>query len=401
MLNKICISVICGILFGGCVEPFEIETTETFESALVIEATITDEEKQQLIRLSRTNKLGELDPQSESGAQVTVVDDVQSQFTFMETDPGVYLSTSTFSAQPNRSYQLIISTNDGRRYASDATELTQGPEIVEVYAERGTNDFGDEGMFIFLNSSDPANNSGYYRYEYEETYKIIAPFWNTLEAIVVNDVFPDYEVGTRLRDQEEQICYNTVISNDIILTSTNGLNGNRVTQFPVRFIRSDNYILSHRYSILVKQFSQSLQAFTFYETLKKFAESENFFSENQPGFLAGNVFSMTDSEEPVLGYFGVSSVSSKRIFFDYTDFYPVEPLPPYATGCTVLSTPLFRTPCLGICDSPLIESIKAERLEFFQFNTEGIGNEPFLMVPRACGDCTALGDNVIPEFWVE
>ena len=59
----------------------------------------------------------------------------------------------------------------------------------------------------------------------------------------------------------------------------------------VRFINRNNYIISHRYSILVRQFVQSNEAFTFYETLNDLSRNESLFSETQPGFLAGNVSS--------------------------------------------------------------------------------------------------------------
>ncbi len=35
--------------------------------------------------------------------KVKVVDDIQNEYTFPETDPGTYMSTSAFSVQPNRS----------------------------------------------------------------------------------------------------------------------------------------------------------------------------------------------------------------------------------------------------------------------------------------------------------
>ena len=45
--------ILFGFIINGCVEPFEFNQ-ETFESALVIEATITNELKTHEITLSRT-----------------------------------------------------------------------------------------------------------------------------------------------------------------------------------------------------------------------------------------------------------------------------------------------------------------------------------------------------------
>ena len=55
--NKIKYLVVFLMLIS-CVEPFEIKTID-FESALVVEATITDELKNHVVKLSRAFKLEE------------------------------------------------------------------------------------------------------------------------------------------------------------------------------------------------------------------------------------------------------------------------------------------------------------------------------------------------------
>ena len=59
------------LLTFSCIEEIEFET-ETFESALVIEATITNEMKVHEILLSRTFRFEEDGPMPESGASVTI-----------------------------------------------------------------------------------------------------------------------------------------------------------------------------------------------------------------------------------------------------------------------------------------------------------------------------------------
>ena len=55
--------------------------------------------------------------------------------------------------------------------------MGQTIEIEDVYAERIINENNSEGMAIFVDSFDPTGNSRYYRYELEETYRVIAPDW--------------------------------------------------------------------------------------------------------------------------------------------------------------------------------------------------------------------------------
>lgn len=382
------------LLFSACVEPFTPETV-TFESALVIEATITNEMRQQRINLSRAFAFESDGPQAERSATVSVIDELGNEQAFVESTPGVYLSSNSFSAQPNLGYRLMVSTTDGRTYTSDVTQLTASTQIDDLYAERITNDDGVEGMAIFVDSFDPTRSANNYRYEYEETYKIIAPFYRP------TDLAESPEGGCDPikvpRNPDEQTCFTTDISNTIILTNTNGLTEDRVNRFLVRFVNRNNYIITHRYSILVRQYVQSNAAYTFFETLNSFSGSESLFSESQPGFLNGNVFSQNDANEKVLGYFDVASVTEQRIFFDYTDFFPGEDLPPYANPCRENAPPLAT-----MAGCVLVPLIINNQVKYSDDNgTPQQGEGPYLVVPRVCGDCTALGETMVPEFWVE
>ncbi|MCK5402404.1 MAG: DUF4249 domain-containing protein [Flavobacteriaceae bacterium] len=410
------------LILSGCVEEIDIMTETEFESALVIEATITNELKHQEILLSRAFPLDSVGSSPERNANVKVVDDVQNEFVFQETDPGKYASTSVFSAEPNRSYTLQITTDDGRPYTSQSALLTQNTQIDNLVAERGFNENGIEGVSIFVDSFDPTGNSKFYRYTYEETYKVIAPWYSPNDLIINNDDFPyppdfldrfdtgleiiEFFVIKQLREEQEQICYNTVRSNEIIIENTNLFEEDRIDGLKVRFINRNNYIISHRYSILVKQYVQTSEAHQFYKSLKELSSSESLFSQTQPGFLVGNVFSESDSSEKVLGFFEVSSVSSKRVYFNYKDLFPGEILPPYYINCTYFFSPalITRDMLTGIItESPLQDAIKRgeQFLEENLLDGELVIGAPYEMVLPPCGDCTVLGSNVVPDFWVE
>jgi hypothetical protein len=382
----------------SCVEEIDfVEPNQTFESALVIDATITNESKQQIIYLSRTYAFEEDGPNPESGATVKIESD-QGVYIFTETDSGTYISDITFAAQNNVNYQLIINTNDNKTYSSNTLQLTQSTEIDNLYAARETNDYGVNGMAIYLDSYDPTNNSKFYRYTYEETYKIIAPYWNSEEIELVDAL--TCEVNLRDRIQEERVCYNTIPSTNINLESTNGLTEDRVDRHLVRFIDSNDFILSWRYSIKVRQYIQSLEAYNYYNTLKGFSGEGSLFSQTQPGFINGNILSEDYPDEKVIGFFDVSTVSEKRMFFNFDDFYDGEPLPDYVSFCYVL--PLDQYTISGNCGG-LISSLIADNSAYIE-GASKVGSltvGPFYMVLRACGDCTALGTNIVPEFWEE
>ncbi|MEM9363671.1 MAG: DUF4249 domain-containing protein [Bacteroidota bacterium] len=390
--------VVLTLFFTSCVETFEPET-EIFESALIVEATLTNEDKRQQVLLARTFRLEEDGPNPESSATIRVVDDQQNTFVFEEVEPGKYLSVQTFFAAPDRQYQLSIVTSDGRTYGSDSASLTPESQILDLYASREENSNGQDGIAILVDSQGNQSGTQSFRFQYEETYQIIAPRWVAVDAVVVRERPSPAIVVLEPKTEEQRVCYNTVLSNTIILGDTEDTNQSGLIRFPVRFIGRDNFIISHRYSILVKQFAQTREAFAFYETLNEFSsQTESLFSQVQPGFLTGNVFSLESESENVLGFFEVSSVTSRRIFFDYEDFFPGEPLPPYASDCSLEFTPDLLPSSPGGA-SPLVQAINSLRQKFVEAG--GDENRPFVLVNRPCGDCTALGSNLIPEFWEE
>ncbi len=376
----------------NCIEPFEPEAVD-YKSAIVIEATITDEYKNQEIVVSRTFALDTTGPYRESGAKVQITDTNGAVHGFEEKVEGAYISQTPFEAETGVGYILSVIASDGTTYKSTQVRTPSPTKIDSIYAKRDVKDDGaSEGMFIYIDTYDPTGSNTYYRYKYEETHKIIAPFWTNMESYIIDNAID--LVGLRLRDREEQVCYRTNGSKDLILANTVQFLENRISKFPIRFIDRNDYILSHRYSILVKQYAQSLEAHTFYKVLNKLSGSDNMFSQVQTGFLEVNISSLDNNEEQVIGFFEVSTISEKGLFFSYFDFFNGEPRPPYIIEC----------PFLWYLDA-FVSDIKREATAYWDDNNGQYGQflkpAPYIFVPVGCGDCNVYGSNIVPDFWVE
>lgn len=381
----ICISIAFFAL--SCTEPFNLKSID-FEDALIIEAIITDEVKYQEIKLSRTFSLEEFTPTKESNAQVIIIDEAQNTYEFEETDPGVYMSKIPFRATQNNNYTLTVITNNGKIYKSQPTQLPNTAPLNNLYAAAEIDkDTGNENISIYIDGFNSSPNSKYYRYEYEETYKILTPSWVDGEFSISNTGQLSWS-ELCCRPIEKMVCYNTVVSDSIIQFKVENASQENPSAFRVRAINKDNPIIRTRYSILVKQYAQSLEAFTFYKVLNKFSSSEDVFSQNQPGFFSGNLFSVDNSKEKVVGYFDISSVSIKRIFFNFSDFYPNDAIPPYFEDCTIFQ----------INDiNKLTEAVINNEVVFHSLVVDELPN----VVSAACGDCTKIGTTSKPDFWVD
>lgn len=386
-IKNIVLYTFLAVLFNGCTETYPL-LTNTYEEVIVIEATLTNELKNQEIKITRTSKFEDESVQAETGAKVTVKDDQGNEYLFVE-NAGIYKSQTAFQAVSNRAYTLEITAKDGKIYQSAPQLLTTVNPIASVVPALATNKDNETGIQINVNSYDAAKTSKYYRYDYEESYKIVAPRWNTLKIIATGL----QTVNLIANDPNTKTCYSTKKSTDIILVNTNEKTEDRVN-LPIRFIDENNYIIGQRYSILVKQYVENLEAYTFHRTLRDMSGPTSILSPKQPGLISGNIKCINDSGTKVIGFFDVASYSETRIFFNYQDFFPAKPIP-YFSSCEDIPFNF----CFGGegCEGEtMIYNINKELVTYI-----GNSGTKYTLVGAECGDCTSFSSNVKPSFWTE
>lgn len=434
--SKLIYRIIFGLVFLAsliaCVEELEIDTLtdDSASNLLVVEAVLTDELKTQTVLLSRSDSRLDLETDTvyspyltpgatpydsvavESGATVKVMGNNGSEFMFTEGEPGKYYSNSPFALEMGTQYTLDITTRSGNGYVSGPVQVMGTAGISEVYAERAINDEGIEGVAIYVDSEPLSGDSQYFRYTYEETYKIVAPLWTPYDFELTNydktTDPPTYNLEIVEREIQNRVCYNTVASNNINVLTIAGNSSAKIARHLVRFISKENFIIAQRYSILVKQLVESQDANSYFGVLEDFSQSESLFSQVQTGPIYSNIHRKDGSEENVLGYVEAVGATEKRLFFNYVDFFPDEELPSYAFdyNCSFQTALLYNPPPPPSCPQPLLDRIEANIVTFYSVYDESLVPNascpgPYIFVPRICGDCTLLGANVVPEFWVE
>jgi len=388
-LNNVIVFFLLALLLNSCTETYPL-LTNTFEEVIVVESTITNELKNQEIKITKTAKFEDENYLPESGAKVFVTDDQGNQYDFKE-DGERYISEVEFQAQPGTKYQLHINTKDGKSFESSAETLSVINPMQNVVAAVEKKD-NVNGVGIRIKSFDPAHKANYYRYEYEETYKVVAPKWSSIKATL-------NENGQLLlvpNSQTTQVCYGNKKNTELLLVNTNNLSEDRV-DFMARFISDQDYIITTRYSILVKQYIESLAAFNYYATLKKISGSGGILSPVQPGFLSGNIKAV-NSNDKIAGYFDVASVSTERIYFNYNDLFPGAFPPPYVVDCKEYcyggegSVP---EPCTH--SLPYSDDLGQRLINYYS----GYEGSFIFWVNAPCGDCTTVASNIKPTFWTD
>lgn len=399
-MKKNILLLLAFLILVSCTDPYTLKTNN-YEEALVIEATITNELKHQAIKISKTYRLEETAPTTVADAVVYITDNFGNSYEFQEQNDR-YVSVNEFQAEPNVQYKLKIITDDGKSYSSTNETLTHITPIDNVVTNVVTKN-GIKGIDIVAQSFDATKSSKYYRYEYEETSKIIAPKWVPVKAIASYTPSPG-TITLEPRTYEAKTCFTTKNSDKIILTNTNDLTEDRVN-YPVRFIKSTDYIIANRYSILVRQFVQNLASYTYYKTLKEISESASILSQNQPGFFNGNIKRVENPDEKVIGFFEVSSVSTKRIFFNFHDVLPLENYPKYPYKCEIDPQNNSEN-ILRFCFSSIDVTCQGYLLLSLFYNNQAVyyassGADEFEIYPTPCGDCTSFSSNIIPSFWID
>ena len=403
------------LVMTSCTEPYALQSLEK-QNSLVVEATFTNELKKHEIKLSRTTTLESTTPEYEKNAVVYISDDHGNIFEF-EPNQNSYISRNEIQAVPDTRYKLHIITEGGKTYTSTEQTLPNINEMQSLIPVAKTNDKGNLGVEIQINSFDPLKKSLYYRFEFEETSKIVTPKWSPFETILLNQPMicpgngsPGFEtIGFITKQHDGRICYDTKHSNTILLTNTNNLLEDRVTNFPIRFIETTDYKIGERYTILAKQYVVSLETYTYYSRLKKItSDDSSVLSQLQPGLIVGNIKSTDNSDEIVVGLFDVSSVSKQRIFFNFEDIFPNLSPPTNPYNCvgkdfdsedfgTPDPRPNAQFPCGNGGQGTTLRSIIRLKKMLYYDSSYPI----FTMVEPACGDCTTYSSNIKPTFWID
>jgi len=410
-LNNICMSqnllkpailLIFVCIFITCIDPFTTDLKK-FESLLVIDALVTDENSSYTVRLSRTNKTQFSEISMLTGALVSILDDTGVSAFLHEAGNGVYKTDSLqFLGKPGRSYKINIATTDGNEYESEFSFMYPVDQIDRIYFSKDQeiqSNGGEtvEGIRIYLDSE--SNDEGrFYRWTYDEWWKIVVP--DPKKFIYLNDS-TIFEV-----DQVKQICWGNKKSDDIIIQSTDIGGNNRIVKKPILFIDSEKTPrLLIKYCIDIKQLSVSEKEYEFWNHLKQINESGGDIFEKQPFPVFSNIHNINDPEETVLGFFQVSAVSHKRIYISADDIASMN-LPKYIYNCnrTVLGPIDFPPPITGggITFDKIYKMYVGPVYAF----VEPVYNSQHELLRLAfskidCTDCTLNGTLEKPDFWVE
>jgi hypothetical protein len=364
------------VLLESCVEPFDIPVRNEEVGFLVIDGYVNTSNNTATVTLSRAVPLSNdnIFPR-ENNAIVTIEEESGKTYSLISQKNGVYTLIDPGFLN-NKRYRLNVRTGSGKQYQSEFITTKSAPPIDSI-SWRGT----EEGVTVVIDTRDNENNTKYYRWEYEEAWQYEAPF--SSEYKLVNGV-------PILRTGNEQIktCYTSQRSSDIITATTIDFGNDELVDQEIAFVPILSVKTRIHYSILVRQFALSEEAYDYWQQLSINTESLGGLFDPQPSQLRGNIQNMNDADEPVLGYFDGGGVSEKRLFIRYTD------LPDYLQ--------VFPGP--SQCREEEIIPSRVHELGIFFLITHAVYDGPalvgYMFTAPECADCTKQGGTTKkPDYW--
>jgi hypothetical protein len=386
MMRELGYVLIIVLLVFGCKKPYAPQVVASDNSYLVVEGIINSGSDSTIITLSRTTKLDQkVQTNSVHGATVTVENDQNFSFALNEDQTGRYVSPN-LNLDNTRKYRLRIKTSDNQEYLSDFVSPKEAPPIDSIGYE-----VKNDGLDIYVNAHDGSNNTRYYRWEFIETWKFTARYPS---SFVTNGK----DIVLRTSAQQVFGCFGNDASSVILLGSTAKLDQDVIFQSPITSISSTSEKVMTKYSILLKQYALTKEAFSFWESLKKNTEQLGSIFDAQPSQLKGNIHNINNANEPVIGYISAGTIQKKRIFID-NGVLPRDWVRTYPYDCQ-LDSALYchGSPCsyeVALYLVPIGSNQIPVGAILSKFSPATIG---FSYSSRECVDCTIRGTTQ-PDFW--
>ncbi|WP_435353553.1 DUF4249 domain-containing protein [Emticicia sp. SJ17W-69] len=387
-MNKILFFILILAIIVACKEKYNSPVISPETGYLVVEGAINSGSGTTDISLSRTTQLDSRQTLHELGAIVKVEAEDKTFNLLSEKKEGHYLANN-LNLNINKKYRLYIKTKSGKEYLSDFVAVKNNPPIDSISWNRE-----DDGVHLFVNTHDNTGNTRYYLWEYTETwehqadyksyikYEVSGPSNNKTYKVVYRN--PD---NNNYFDSSMYFCWQNFTSAQLLIGTSIKLSQDAIN-LPITFIPQTSVKLNALYSINVRQQSLTKEAYEFLDLMRKNTEMTGTIFDAQPSILYGNIHSISDPNEPVIGYVSICSIQEKRIFINPKQV----PNWHYNSNCKETT---FRNNSIVIRDQALgfIPTNVVPLLAPFPTIVS------YFAAPPECVDCRLSGTNIKPAFW--
>lgn len=205
------------------------------------------------------------------------------------------------------SYRLCVSIPDKGEYVSEFRKVLVTPQIDKLSYSVPQ----DSSCVHFeVSTKGESNETGYYRWEFEEA-------WDNSPQIIPQLVYSP-TAGMRYISEEERTsleeCFMVMNSTEIIIANTGKLQQNIILGERLSTIDASDNRIAKGYCITVTQTSLDKEGYTYWEAMKKNTSGTGGLFAPQPSEVRGNIKSVLDPDEVVIGYINVTTKSEEMLY---------------------------------------------------------------------------------------
>lgn len=306
-------------LFGlfNCVEQISFEA-EAEVGVLVVDGSFSTGLDSSEVLLLRTDILGKRVFPPETGASITIFDNQGKSENYEEITAGLYrLPGRTVWAQPGGTYYLEIQLANGKRYQSKPETIFTGPAMESLSFNVTIEDIVvdeirevERTFFnLFVNGTVIGRpDETFLRWDVEHVYAVGEIVCHPLHII--------------------KTCYITppINPNALFLLDGSGLSpGASYSEQVVK--QNVDYAFGQAASFYVSQRALTKEAFQYWQDVDQIVNNVGNIFDAPPAAIPGNIFSVDDPTEQVLGYFSAFDEQKKLAFIRPSDLGEFRELP--------------------------------------------------------------------------
>lgn len=372
-------------LLSSCIKTFEPQIESNDAVKFVVTGQVNAGDEIQHVNISTTSAVSSPKYFPVSGCTVIIIDSKGNSYYAPEKKSGDYEAIIPESELvPGAKFKVDILVPGGTKIVSDFDEINACPDVDSIYYNADTlpsvNPYMiTQGIQYFVDLNAENVSSHFFKWEVIETYEF--------KAVYPIEWYYDGKVHhVQPIDYSRKVCWKTIMVNDIFTLSTKNLAQNKYNMFPLHFV--DNVTsprLLYGTSVLLRQYALSEAAFDYWEKIRINSMEQGGLYEKQPLSVKGNLHNVTKPDQQVLGFFGASTVKSKRIFVEKIKNLPIE----YDPGCSVEN------------EKPRLSFVGLSTLSYpiYLYATPNGGYAIFILEPT-CYDCRRDGgDTIKPAYW--
>ena len=327
----------------------------------------------------------DLEDKKNVGAPVTYTLRVEASdgTVYPQQEDGLVILTS---ADVSQEFRLVVEVTDPfkRTYASHWAPVQITPLIDSL-----TYVISEDRTRMDINLSTHSDGpTGYLRWEAAETWEYHSYIYTTYFYAPAGTEYKGtiYKSGTitEFRDGDNIYwCWKSEHRSDVLTASTLELSEDRLVDYTLYSFSNMDRKVSHIYFVELTQTRMSEEGYRYWEKMNRNSTDVGGLFSPEPSELRGNIVNVDDSDELVLGFVNVATVSRVRMFI-YS----------YKLGFCYWRSPLYGA---MILHPFLWESYWGSGWRVGWMDESG----NFYWTPGECVDCTRIagGTKDRPSWW--